>query len=101
MDFSRTTIRGILVGIIALTMLCYVCAFTFWASSPEREQPQRTNTPVNTPIDPFDLPTRTIEGTAAVTSTTPFEQPTIQPGFTPIVPTIQIFPTFTSFPTST
>src|SRR5262245_41254044 len=109
MSLSRTTIRGILLGIIVLTIPCYICGIAFWATSPERTQPLQTNTPIdpfgratNTPIDPFELASQTAAAsTSGATSTLPFEQPTTQPGFTPIVPTIQIFPTFTSLPTLT
>jgi hypothetical protein len=109
MSLGRTTIRGILVGIIGMTMLCYVCAFAFWASSPEQNQPQRTNTPIdpfgratNTPLDPFVIATLTAAANSSgATATLPFEQPTTLPGITPIVPTFQTFPTITPLPTFT
>jgi hypothetical protein len=96
---SRTTIRGILLGIIALTIPCYLCGIGVWAFVPGRNQTPSTNTPINTPIDPFDLPTRA--ATATVTAGIPTFQPTNTIGFVPIIPTTQVFPTFTLFPTHT
>src|SRR5262249_33094198 len=88
MNFSRTTIRGILLGIIVLTIPCYICGIAFWATSPGRETPIVTNTPIdpfdratNTPIDPFEIATLTAEAREGdVTSTSIFDEPTIRPG---------------------
>jgi hypothetical protein len=105
---SRQMIRNILIGIIVLTIPCYICGIVILAMPSERDTPitQPTRTPIdpfqevtNTPINPFLTPSRTpIDPFAQTPTALSFATATI--GFEPIV-TIQPFFTFTPIATNT
>lgn len=103
---TSNTWRNIFIGIILLSIPCYLLGIGVWFFTGGGVQPTPTFTqrPSRTPIDPYQLETEfALTNPAAVLTVTTISSPTPIPGLglTPIVPTSFTFPTSTPFVVST